>query len=113
MSIGVILALIWMHTLSDFVLQSDAVAKAKSSSNKILALHVLIYSAPMLIFGIWFALANYALHFITDYFSSRATTKLWVAGERHWFFVVIGIDQAIHFTCLLVTFPLLGAPLWA
>jgi len=108
-----IIGLIWLHFIADFVFQSDAVAKAKSGSNKILALHVLIYSAPFVIFGGWFALINYGLHFVTDYISSRATTKLWLAGERHWFFVVIGADQAVHMTCLFVTFQLWGNPLWA
>lgn len=105
-------ALMWVHFMADFVLQSDAIAKAKSSSNKALALHVLIYSVCFLPFGLGFTLANYALHFITDYVSSRATTRLWLADERHWFFVVIGADQAVHMTCLLLTYSAWGSPLW-
>src|SRR6478735_4943421 len=56
MSIYEILGLIWMHTIADFVLQTRAVAKGKGGSNKVLAWHVAVYSAPMLIFGIKFAL---------------------------------------------------------
>jgi hypothetical protein len=44
------------------------------------------------------------LHFVVDGFSSKATSYLWQKEERHWFFVVIGLDQAIHITCLLISF---------
>jgi hypothetical protein len=40
------------------------------------------------------------MHFITDAITSRTTSYLWQKGERHWFFVVIGLDQAIHMTTL-------------
>lgn len=108
-----LLILIWLHFIADFVFQSDKVAKAKSSDNVVLTIHVLIYSVPFLVFGLKFAMINYALHFITDYISSRATTKLWLAGERHWFFVVIGADQAVHMTCLFLTYQAWGNPIWA
>ena len=60
--------------------------------------------------GIWllagaaFAIVNAVLHFATDWCTSRVTKRLWLAEQRHWFFVVIGLDQSIHMTCLLGTY---------
>jgi hypothetical protein len=60
---------------------------------------------PFLIaFGPMYAIANGVLHFVTDYFTSRQTSRLYSEGKIHEFFVVVGFDQAIHLTCLAVTF---------
>ena len=98
-----ILILVWLHFFADFVLQSDYVARNKSSNNKILALHCLIYSIPFLWLGWVFALFNGLCHFITDYITSRVSSKLYKSGEIHWFFVVIGFDQAVHLTTITTT----------
>ena len=99
-----LISLIWLHFVADFILQSDSVAKGKSKSNNVLAYHVAIYTLPFLLFDPVFGLVNGFLHFITDYCTSRATSYLWQKNERHWFFVVIGLDQAIHMTCLVLTY---------
>lgn len=88
--------------MSDFLLQSDKMAINKSKSNKWLCIHILIYSIPFLWFGWLFALINGLLHFITDFISSRATSRLYT-NHRHWFFVIIGLDQALHMTALILT----------
>ena len=98
-----IILIVWIHFVADFILQTDKMAQNKSKSNLWLMLHVGIYSVPLLIFGFKYTLLNAALHFFTDWFTSRATSKLWQSGQRHWFFVVIGLDQAIHLTCLILT----------
>lgn len=104
MSLSMILILVWLHFLADFILQADDVAKRKSSDNGILAYHVTLYTVPFMWLGWEFAAVTWLAHFATDYVSSRLTTRLYVAGERHWFFVVIGADQALHMTALFGTY---------
>ena len=108
-SIDLFLAIIWLHLFADFILQSDKMAKGKSKSNGWLLTHVSTYSLPFLVFFGWkYALANFTAHIITDYISSRITSHLWQKNEVHWFFVVVGIDQALHMTALILTIPLIG-----
>jgi len=94
---------IWIHFISDFLLQTDKMATNKSSSLKYLGLHCIVYSIPFLIFGLQFAIINGFLHFIVDFISSKATSYLWQNEKRHWFFVTIGLDQAIHMSCLFLS----------
>jgi len=118
MTLTVALLLVWIHFLADFIFQADKVALAKGKDNKVLVLHVTIYIATFIPFALWyftphqasmFLGVNWLAHFVTDYISSRLTTKLYQAGERHWFFVVIGADQALHFTALFLTFAWLAS----
>lgn len=105
-----IYALIWVHWLADFVLQTDWMAINKSKKNLVLLAHVAMYSLPFILFVGWnlapkdywdFILFNAAAHFLTDFITSRVTSKLWAKGDRHNFFVVIGLDQALHLTALV------------
>jgi len=99
-----IILLIWVHFVADFVLQTDKMAINKSSSNKWLLYHVVVYTIQFFWFGYIFAIVNGIAHFIVDYITSRATSYLWSKDKRHWFFVVIGLDQALHFTILVSTY---------
>lgn len=101
-------AIIWIHWFGDFILQTDKMAINKSTSFRWLTSHVTVYTLPLFLFGWKFALLNGAAHFIVDFFTSRATSYLWQKGDRHNFFVVIGLDQALHMTCLIASFYLLG-----
>ena len=104
MSIGMLLLLVWVHFVADFLAQTDKMAQNKSTSMKWLSIHIAVYSIFFLPFGVWFAIANGLAHMMTDYFTSRWTSYLWKKEERHWFFVVIGLDQAIHLSCIVLLF---------
>jgi hypothetical protein len=94
---------VWLHFLGDFILQSDKMAQNKSKSIKWLSAHVCVYTIPLLLLGWKFALINGLAHWVVDFFTSKATTKLWEKKEVHYFFVVVGADQALHLTILLLT----------
>lgn len=103
MSIWLLTLLVWTHFIADFVLQTDKMALNKSKSNYCLFIHVAVYSTVMLVFGWKFALTNFVLHYIVDWGTSRWSTYLWNAGKRQLFFIIVGLDQSIHITFLLIT----------
>ena len=104
MDVMVVLTLVWLHFFADFIIQSDRMARDKSNSNKWLGIHCLAYSIPFIIISPLYALINGLLHFMTDYVTSRQTIKLWRKKQAHWFFVGIGLDQALHITALVLTY---------
>lgn len=117
MQIHILLLILIAHFVGDFLLQSDEMAKNKSSSWIWLSEHVLIYSVTLLVlvmlleiigepqwFFKWVAI-NAALHFVTDAITSRGTAWLFKNNERHWFFVLIGFDQLLHYAALILTYP--------
>ena len=95
--------IIWIHFIADFILQSDKIAINKSKNIKYLFYHCFVYSIPMLLFGWKFAIINGVAHFLVDFITSKITFYLWNINQRHWFFTTIGLDQAIHITCLFIT----------
>jgi hypothetical protein len=54
-----------------------------------------------------FILINGVLHWVTDYFTSRASKHCYKQGKSHEFFIVVGLDQFIHHATLLTTFQIL------
>lgn len=118
MSFYFVMLIIFSHWVADFVFQTHWMAVNKSKSNFALAYHVLIYTIiigfligiPLYAYGnisyfiisSWISV-NGILHFITDYITSRITSKLWQKEDYHNFFVVVGFDQLIHYTCLFGT----------
>lgn len=128
--IAPICLLILAHWFSDFVLQSDWQAINKSKNWLALGSHVGIYSLSMIVTmfvfflvgalfkgyeaSIWLVLfiqfmfpwilVNALLHFVTDAITSRISSYLWLKGDRHNFFVMVGFDQVIHLWTLILTF---------
>lgn len=98
------LLIVWLHFLGDFILQSDRMALNKSKSTYWLSLHALTYGIPLFLLGWRFAIVNLAAHWVVDFFTSKANAYLWATSRRHWFFVMVGFDQAIHMTVLFWTF---------
>lgn len=108
--------IIFYHWLGDFIFQTDDMARNKSKSNKWLGKHVLVYSlwiSPPALIADWqtpgynaalFVGINGLAHFAIDYVSSRITSKLWAKGDVHNFFVVVGLDQALHMVTLVASF---------
>ena len=104
--------LVWFHFIGDFIAQTDRMAIGKSKSNlhlghhcAVYAVHIAFVCSIVMPLGVLvpMVLMNTGSHFIIDYLTSRANARLWVAGERHWFFTMIGFDQALHVTILLYT----------
>lgn len=113
------------HWIGDFVCQSDWMARNKSKNWKALSLHVTIYSLVMLGFfaiiqfqcdresnsAFWlFGAITFATHFLTDAVTSRITSRLYQKQAIHNFFVVVGFDQLIHTTTLILTLQFLLHP---
>lgn len=108
-----VLVLLFVHWVADFVLQTDSMAKGKSSSNGTLLRHVSAYAAVL--FVAWpmfwsittasswllFVSVNFTAHFWTDYFTSRLNKRLWAEERVHDFFTSVGFDQFLHAAVLL------------
>lgn len=113
------LMLLAMHWVADFVLQTHWQASNKSKNIEALARHVGIYTFVLFIatvaiflpldtiearrWAILFVGINGVLHFCTDYFTSRWTSRLYAKQDWHNFFVIVGLDQLIHQMTLALT----------
>lgn len=120
LNMGQFLAVLTVHWVADFILQTHWQAQNKSKNNWALTAHVAVYTvclfvAGLFIFGVidkagvvylW-AMANGILHWVTDYYTSRATSKLYAKQDWHNFFVVVGLDQLIHQFTLAATMMLI------
>lgn len=116
-SLWIVFAIIIIHYIADFIVQTDWQAKNKSKSWEALLNHTFIYSA---IFGLimcfilpvesnkhlptYFFLITFICHTIIDYFTSRWVKKSFEKQDYHLGFVKIGFDQILHYTQLLLTF---------
>jgi len=108
--IAFVIMLFGLHTIGDFVMQTDWMATNKSKNIDVLSIHAATYSLVFIplvfLFGIpaiFFIVVNCLLHALVDYRTSKATAQLWKQGNRHDFFVMIGFDQFLHIVCLSLT----------
>lgn len=104
-----LLVILTFHWFADFIVQTRKQAHLKSTSNTHLSLHVASYTSVMivacLIIGVSpvIALVNGLLHWVIDHQTSRATSELWKRGDTRNFFIVIGLDQLIHTSLLIIS----------
>lgn len=117
-----ILWLLFFHWIADFLTQSRAVGKLKSQSVTVLGYHVITYMFVMYLLSViiiqdpiiagYFVILNGALHFITDFITSKIGKYFFVSSQRsaicedRWmylFWANIGIDQFIHTVTLIYT----------
>ena len=118
-----LLAILFTHWVSDFLMQTRWQADNKSKNLWALTSHVLNYAIGFfLLLGTWlmvmkptentfycvvgYVFINAVFHWITDFFTSKATSYLWRQKDVHGFFCMIGFDQFVHAFCLIVTYNL-------
>ena len=102
--------LVLAHWIGDFAFQTNNMALNKNKSLKWLCLHVLAYLASIgsfslvlfpLTFAWKFILINGALHWITDFFTSKLAYRN-IKNPRI-FYPIIGFDQMVHVLTLYWT----------
>lgn len=101
----IVLAILIVHFIADYIVQTDDMAKNKSVSIKWLGAHVGSYCLVMMILvpwvGIKYIILQGILHFVVDFNTSKLTKHLWITEQRHMFFNALGLDQLIHLICLI------------
>ena len=99
------------HWVGDFLFQSTNMAVKKYNSLKWLFLHIITYTAVMLVtgqilfswqVGLGYAIFNGLLHLITDFFTSKLSAKY--QDRPRIFYPILGFDQFIHMVCLYWTY---------
>lgn len=127
--------IIVIHFIADFICQDEKWALAKSKSMAALLTHTWVYSCiwfiPIFFLfpkdwtalncvlnSLLFVFITFAAHTITDYFTSRATSKLYKIGKfgssipNFGFFTMIGFDQVLHYGQLFLTLHYLSKIVW-
>jgi len=107
------------HWVADFLCQSRWMAENKSEKFVALFTHGAVYTLVLtylmlittmhvgeqqeLYKVLLFCIMNGVCHLGVDGVTSRITKYCWNKGRTHWFFMVIGLDQFIHFAILFET----------
>lgn len=104
-----LITILFAHWVADFLFQTETMALNKSKSIRWLTVHVLTYTIVLFGFSLLlldvqtallFAGINGALHWITDFFTSKLTTAYY--NNRRVFFLIIGLDQFMHTAILIM-----------
>jgi hypothetical protein len=118
-----IISILAAHFIADFPCQPDAWARGKSKSMVILSKHIAVYTlvlAALLvmckfigvveipsdlgaIYIVAWAGLNGGAHWIVDFFSSKATSYFFGKHDYHNGFVIVGLDQLLHYTCMIIS----------
>lgn len=104
----------FIHFVADFLCQTREMANNKSKSIKWLSIHVFVYSLVTTIGWVVFTcdintlisifLVTFITHWPTDFCTSKITTYFYSKNNLFGFFSVIGFDQFIHATTLILTY---------
>lgn len=113
----VLLGILLIHWIADFILQTHWEATNKSSNNEALTSHTLTYTLfwaipSAIILGnavnaLIFLVITFMAHTITDYFTSRVVKYFFNKKDFHNGFIVIGLDQILHYLQIYFTLKLL------
>lgn len=96
------------HFFADFACQPRYLGVNKSGNFFLLLAHVAIYAAVMAILlvpagiSLTFVALNAILHVITDFVSSRLTTKFYKEDRFYAFWNTIAVDQFAHIAGLIL-----------
>ena len=103
-----------IHFVADFLLQTDWQAKNKSSDSNALWAHTFVYSTTIAVLAIPFInevwqffflfYATLLCHTGTDFITSRISKKYFDKQDYHNGFVIVGLDQVLHYIQLFLTF---------
>jgi energy-coupling factor transporter transmembrane protein EcfT len=105
-----VIYILLLHWVFDIYFQSHEMATNKSESLKWLSIHSFIYSLLGIIICLhfylpiitclYFMLFLFATHMAIDGLTSKINSVLWKRNRMHDLFVVIGLDQILHYACI-------------
>lgn len=109
-----LLYILLIHFLADFALQTHHQAVNKSTDVMQLTYHCLVYTFiwALAVLGLPFVMGpsyfgficyTFITHYITDYCTSRIGKPYWENQDFHNGFVIVGIDQIIHYITLYIS----------
>lgn len=99
-----LLLIFWLHFFADYYLQPRFIANNKNKRFDVLLLHCIIYALCLMPVGWKFATVSACLHFLTDAITSRLSHYYWDNKMERSFFLILGLDQTIHMSCLLIVY---------
>lgn len=92
-----------LHYIGDFLLQTRWMGENKSKNIVALLMHIIVYSATLIPFGFKFAIINGILHLITDFITSKLSSRAYLNKNMAQFWAIIGFDQLVHTITLILT----------
>ncbi len=111
--------LLWiflLHTIADFVFQTRWMAENKSKNMAALFYHIMEYTFVIFLgitiimgikFGLIYSIINGIIHLITDFITSKISSYAYKSNKNKLFWTMIGFDQLIHISSLLITLAIL------